>query len=102
MSLELEYGEDVFCDLQEAGCFLRRQHPELGWRFTKAAQETFKYLSDNPHLGRPRPEFEVEGLRSWAVKGFRRYLIFYVPTDTRLRVLRVLEGSRDLSAEFSQ
>lgn len=40
MSLVLTYGEDVYCDLQEAGCYLRRQIPELGGRFTKSAQQT--------------------------------------------------------------
>ena len=102
MSLELDYGEDVFCDLQETGCYLRRRNPEAGERFIKAVRETCEYLSANPFLGRLRPEFEVEGMRSWAVKGFRRYKIFYVPTATHLQVLRVMDGSRDLSAEFNQ
>ena len=102
MSLELDYGEDVFCDLQETGCYLRRRNPEAGQRFIKAVRETCEHLGTNPFLGWLRPEFAVEGLRSWAVKGFRRQIIFYVPTATHLRVLRVMDGSRDLSAEFNQ
>jgi toxin ParE1/3/4 len=101
MSLEIEYGDDVFCDLQEAGCYLRRRNPEAGCRFTRAAQKTFEFLSKNPLLGRPRPELGVENIRSCPVEGFRRYLIFYLPTDARVRILRVLHGSRDLSAEFN-
>ena len=101
MSLELDYSEDVFCDLQETGCYLRRRNPELGWRFTKKVRETCEYLSANPLIGRSRPEFGVDGMRSWPVKEFSRYLIFYVPSDTRLRVLRVLHGSRDVSSEIN-
>jgi plasmid stabilization system protein ParE len=78
MSLELEYGDDVFCDVQEAGCFLRGRSPELGLRFTRAVRETCDFLSNKPYLGRLRPEFGIEGLRSWRVEGFSRYLIFYV------------------------
>ena len=102
MSLELDYGDDVFCDLQEAGCYLRQRNPEAGFRFTTSARKTCEFLSENPFLGRARPEFGVDGMRSWPVEGFRRYLIFYVPSDTHLRVLRVLHGNRDLLAEFNQ
>ena len=101
MSLEVSYSEDVFCDLQETGCYLRRRSAELGLRFAKSVRESCEYLSANPLLGRPRPEFGVDGMRSWPFKEFRRYLIFYVPSDTRLRVLRVLHGSRDVSSEIN-
>ena len=102
MSLELDYGGGVFCDLQETGCYLRKRNPELSVRFTQAAQATFEFLRANPFLGRPRPELGVEGMRSWPVKGFGRYLIFYVPTETELHVLRVMHGTRNLRAEFDQ
>lgn len=100
MSLEIGFHDDVFCDLQEIGCQLRRHGPELGTRFTQAAQSTFAFLRANSLLGRLRPELGVEGMRSWPVKGFGRYLIFYVPTETHVHVLRVLHGSRDLRVVF--
>src|SRR5688500_7745484 len=100
MSLEVNYSEDVFCDLQETGCYLRRRNPELGLRFANNVRETCEYLSENPFIGRPRPDLGV-GMRSWPVKEFRRYLIFYVPSDTHLQVMRVLHGSRNVSSELN-
>ena len=100
MSLDVNYSEDVFCDLQETGCYLRRRNAELGLRFTIKVRETCEYLSENPFIGQPRPDLGV-GMRSWPVKGFRRYLIFYVPSDTRLQVMRVLHGSRNVSSQIN-
>lgn len=51
-------------------------------------------LSDDPEIGRRRPEL-MNDLRSFP---FRRYVIFYRPIDDRVLVLRVVHGARDLSS----
>jgi plasmid stabilization system protein ParE len=40
--------------------------------------------------------------RSWRVKSFHKYLIFYEALPGRVRLLRVLHGARDLQAELGK
>jgi toxin ParE1/3/4 len=42
---------------------------------------------DNPRL---------VGLRKWAVKGFKKYLIFYLTNEELLTVIRIIHANRDL------
>jgi plasmid stabilization system protein ParE len=34
--------------------------------------------------------------RSIGVTGFRRYIIFFIPTATEVRIVRIAHGARDL------
>ena len=54
--------------------------------------ESCSRLTAHPELGRPRPDVR-EGVRS-LVSG--RWLIFYRPASGFVRILRVVDGSRDL------
>lgn len=45
--------------------------------------------SNNPELG---------NIRQQAVKGFKKYLVFYRPTDLGVEILRVIHGARDIEA----
>lgn len=38
----------------------------------------------------------MTGVRSWPIRGFSGYLIFYRPTSDGIEVIRVLHGARDL------
>ncbi len=38
----------------------------------------------------------LSGLRMWPVPHFEHWLIFYIPTDTAVQIVRVLHGARDL------
>lgn len=98
MSLPVEQGDEVFCDLQEIGCFLRRRNPQSAVRFVQAVRLTFGQLGLNPQLGRLRTDFNPEALRSWPVNGFSSYLIFYFVLPDSVRIWRVLHGGRDLKA----
>jgi toxin ParE1/3/4 len=97
MSGVYEESEYVFCDLQEGYRYLRKYDHALAAAFLEAAYDTFEFLAANPGLGRPRPEFGHEGVRSWRVDGFRRYLIFYRQLPGKIQIWRVLHGTRDLS-----
>lgn len=96
MAARYDESEYVFCDLQAIFRFLRGDDEALARRFLEAAYDTFEFLAENPFIGRARPEFGHEGLRSWRVQGFRNHLIFYRPLEDRVQIWRVLHGSRDL------
>lgn len=101
MKLPVVHGEELYCDLQEIAHSLRRQHPAQAERFLRAVYRSFDQLSLHPQLGRKRPEYQKPALRSWGVRGFEHYLIFYSVRPDDLFVYRIIHGSRDLDAELS-
>lgn len=40
----------------------------------------------------------LQGLRKWAVKDFRKYLIFYMDRDEVVEIVRILYATRDISS----
>ena len=101
MKLPVVHGEELYCDLQDIARFLRRQHIAQAERFLRSVYYSFDQLSIHPHLRRMLPEYQKPDLRSWGVRGFENYLIFYSVRPDDLFVYRIIHGSRDLEAELS-
>ena len=73
---------------------------EAADRFLIAAEETFSAIARNPDIGSQRSFRSLVGVRSWPVKGFEKYLIFYKKRDGTVVVGRVIHGMRDLPRFF--
>ena len=56
-----------------------------------------RVLATQPMMGRARDEL-APGVRSFP---FGRYVVFYMPLDDGIDVVRVLHGARDIDAVFS-
>jgi len=54
-------------------------------------------LATQPEMGKARPEL-ADGLRSFPTR--TPYLIFYVPDEDGVLVVRVLHHARDIDAEY--
>ena len=96
MNPRWDESEFVFCDLQAAARFIRRDNPAAARAFLEAAYDTFEFLARNPGIGRRRSDLGFPDVRSWRVDRFRRYLIFYIELPDRIQIWRVLHGARDL------
>ena len=96
-----EEGEFVFCDVQTAARYIRRDNPVAAEDFVRAAYDTFDFLARNPGVGRKRSDLGFPELRSWRVNAFRRYLVFYREVQGGVQIWRVLHGTRDLGRELS-
>ena len=59
--------------------------------------EQFRVMATQPMMGRARDELAL-GVRSFP---FGRYVVFYVPLDDGIDVVRVLHGARDIDAVFN-
>ncbi|MBV9851333.1 MAG: type II toxin-antitoxin system RelE/ParE family toxin [Armatimonadetes bacterium] len=72
-------------------------------RFLAATEATFRKLALMPGMGvvRNYGNPELPGLRMWPVPKFAKYLIFYMATETRLEIVRVLHGARDIERIFN-
>ena len=103
MSLPVDEREPVLCDLQDAARFLRRHSSVARVReFLLAVHATYRLLGEFPELGRMRDDLPEPNLRSFGVRGFPKWLIFYRPLPDRVEIWRVLHGSSDLQREVSK
>jgi toxin ParE1/3/4 len=67
-------------------------------RFLDAVKRECLLLAEYPGVGtlRRRVPKRLRGLRSWPIRGFRKFLIFYMPVEGGVDVIRVLHGARRL------
>jgi toxin ParE1/3/4 len=96
MNPRWEQSEYVFCDLQAAARFIRRNNFEAASAFLEAAYNAFEFLAKNPGIGRKRVDLGFPDVRSWRIAGFRTYLIFYRESPEGIQIWRVLHSARDL------
>lgn len=62
----------------------------------KDLMQKFKLLAENPKLGRVHNEF-ILNLRSFP---YKKYVIFYFPTETGVEIYRILHSSRNIDELF--
>ena len=71
----------------------------MGHRFLFSVEGTLALLAQYPLIGTrvrsARPQ--LLNLRSYVVQHFSNYMIFYLPSEEAITVLRVLHGARDLA-----
>jgi plasmid stabilization system protein ParE len=101
MRLAVEESEFIECDILAVRRYLSRRNPAVAAAFIQSFVSTVELLSNHPEAGRLRADLGSPSTRSWRVKGFRNYLIFYEVQNDWLRLLRVLHGYRDLQAELT-
>lgn len=98
----LQKRPQVIRDLIELATYIAEDNMDASDRFLSAAEETFKQLAKMPKMGK-LCQFSHPNLidvRQQAIKGFRRYLIFYRIMDSGVEILRVIHGTRDIEDIF--
>jgi toxin ParE1/3/4 len=92
-------------DLDTYTLWLRSEvDAETAVRFAEAAILTFEKLAQTPNLG-PRvisDNADLATIRKWRVDGFPKVLLFYRPTGTGIRVIRVLHAAQDWWSHLDQ
>jgi toxin ParE1/3/4 len=91
-------------DLAEIAAYYGEESVELELRFIDAAEAAFEKLLLMPEKGAKREYYhpKLQDLRMRPIPKFPKILIFYRPTVTGVRVVRVLHSARDLAALFSR
>ena len=70
---------------------------DVAERWYEAFLETIEFIEKNPHIGRERKDLRPAGIRSWRVRGFPRWLIFYgITSDKDVIFYRVRSGTMNL------
>lgn len=44
----------------------------------------------------------LQGLRKWGIRGFEKYLIFYLVSEELITIVRIIHGSRDIPTILEQ
>jgi toxin ParE1/3/4 len=92
----------VILDLAELYAWIGDRDLDAAERFLAAVEDTFDQIRKQPGIGWERPwkNQNLRGLRSWRVKGFPNFLVFYREEDSTIGVYAVLRGARHLEREL--
>ena len=90
--------DQALSDLADHAFYLAQDDSDVADRFLDAFENTVERLSQMPYIGTTYPSQNPAcfGLRRWAIKGFEKYLIFYLVFGDAVDIIRVLHTSRDL------
>jgi len=100
MSARVILKPQVPDDLRSIVDYLEQFSIRSADRFLEAVFRAFDDLAAKPGKGSPKHfrSRRLEGVRSWAVPGFRNHLILYLPIPDGIIVLAVTHGSRRIRA----
>jgi toxin ParE1/3/4 len=89
-------------DIRNAAHAIAENNPRAAIRFVEAVQATEELLLAAPGVGTHRDygNPSLTGMRWHSVRGFRKYLVFYIPRSDGIEVVRVLHGARNLGTLF--
>lgn len=90
------HSQQARLDLIEIWSYIAEDSPNAADKLLDAIDETCTLLGENPKLGQARPDISA-AMRYFPVKN---YLILYQEQASSIEIVRVLHGSRDLSALF--
>lgn len=98
MAMRLVRKRAVERDLADQVEYIAQDRPAAARRYLLAVEHAFDQLVRTPEIGEERRfrNPKLEGVRMWPVPDFPKYLIFYRATKTRIEVLRILHGARDI------
>ena len=86
-------------DVDDAIDYYReRGGPSLGEAFATEIVDVYIRLGLHPHIGSPRPSYELEmsGVKCWSLNRFP-HLVYYQVTADHVELWRVLHPRRDMN-----
>jgi toxin ParE1/3/4 len=87
-------------DLDDHFAYIAQTNLETALQFFDSARLTIAQIARTPGMGSLYlvDNSRLQGLRKWAVKGLRKYLIFYFERDDAIEVVRILYAMRDINS----
>ena len=85
-------------DLIDLWRYIAADNPDKADEVLLAIEQKCSMISDHPHLGRPRDEL-APGLRSFPAGS---HVLFYLPTESGIELVRILHGAQDLGRAFGR
>jgi toxin ParE1/3/4 len=87
-------------DLQEIADWFADRSLATALRFSTAAGVALSRLAGSPWIGHPHmPEDPfLRPIRTWPVPGFEAVRVYYLATEAKIDVIRIIHGARDVPA----
>lgn len=85
-------------DLFEIWSYIARDNLDAANRLEDAVYEACAFLAEGPLRGTTRQDITKLPVRFWTIQAFPNYIVVYDPKSHPLRIIRVLQGSRDITA----
>ena len=89
--------EDIFEILE----YIAEENPSAAQRISVQLQTTCALIAEMPDIGVTVEYIRQHNIRSFHVKNFQKYMIFYKQHTEGVEILRVAHGARDLPALFN-
>ncbi|MBD2579472.1 type II toxin-antitoxin system RelE/ParE family toxin [Oscillatoria sp. FACHB-1406] len=91
-------------DLDEHFYYLSQHNRQAALLFFDSTRSTLAQIVRTPGIGSlyPVKNLRLQGLRRWAVKGFKNYLIFYFAREKEIEVARILYARQDIKSIFGK
>lgn len=92
-------------DLDKIAAYLTQERStRTAIRFLDAADQAMRNLADMPLIGGPWEgrNSSFADMRTWPIRRFRNYIIYYRPIRTGIEVIRVLHGAQDVESIFGE
>jgi toxin ParE1/3/4 len=96
--MKIIFSEEADLDLLQIHAYLDARSQAAALSLAGTFNRKFESLARFPFLGRERSAFAA-GLRSVVAEN---YVIFYRIERNQILIVRVLDGRRDIDAEFQQ
>ncbi len=93
-----EFSPEARDDLQEIWIFVAGDSPAAADKLEADIYKACEILAENPRLGHKRTDLTDEPVLFWPVRG--HYLVIYQPESRPLKIVRILHGARDASAQI--
>ncbi|WP_017653932.1 type II toxin-antitoxin system RelE/ParE family toxin [Fortiea contorta] len=87
-------------DLDNHFTYIAENNLEAALHFFDSARMTIAQLATMSGVGSSYPvnNPRLQELRKWAVKHYRKYLIFYIVREDAIEVVRILYATQDISS----
>lgn len=90
--MRVSFRPAVAADLRDIGRFIARDNADRALTFVGELVDKCRSIAGRPRAGRLRPEIG-EHVRS---RAYKNYVILYRVEGDRVRILRIVHGSRDV------
>jgi len=94
--------DEALEDLADCALYIAEGDPVVADRFVDAFEESVEQLARMPYIGAayPSENLALFGLRRWPIKGFDKYLIFYLVIEDIPLILFASYTLRRISRRF--
>jgi len=99
--MRASYRPQFLADIEETADYLYAQAgDDMVARWRQAVKRTRKLITQSPEIGQLRADLPIEGVRTFYVKGFANWLIFYRIGEDHIEFLRAKHAMMHLPGLF--